>query len=655
MTIRRRLLLVALISFASTALVGGVASYALNRASDATAKMTSLEDVLRSQMRADMMHDAIRADALEALRAASLSDAELSKAAEADLAEHVEVLEKSIAAVRAGSDVAALRVVVDRVQPRVENYARTAKLLTLQAKSRDPEAMRTFSMLLADFEALETELEGLGDEVERTSASVHALVRERERAAYWFIGVAALSALGLGLLAMRQTLRAVTGPLDDLSALARAMARGDIHTEARQRETRDEITEVAESFDAVAAQLRAVIAEVTSLTRAAEAGRTDARIDETRMEGAFRDLAAGVNGTVAAMDRAQDTEEAHRVAVAFLQQAADTLERVAARDLTVRLDGTFAGDHGRVQQALNDAVAQLEHALHEVATTAREVRVGAAHIADGSLNLARSASTQAEGIEAAVRGVNETAEAIAEGAREASEASALADQARSEAEAGAREAEALRAAVAEIEEGTKATAAIVRTIDSIAFQTNLLALNAAVEAARAGDAGRGFAVVAEEVRALAIRSAEAARNTSTLIEQAAERSRRGATVAGAVVDRLGGVKARIVETSERFQRIAQAAERQRADVTQVTRSIDQVNEVTRSTAATSEEWSGTAQELESQASAMETLCGSFTIGAARRGAASMGSHKAVSPSNASSSTPSLRQPSQWRQGQPASH
>jgi methyl-accepting chemotaxis protein len=655
MTIRRRLLLVAFVSFGSTALVGTVASIALNRASAATAQMRSLEDVLRAQMRADMMHDAIRADGLEALRAASLRDAALGAAASNALNEHVSVLEASIAAVRTGSTDAQLTVAVDRVTPRVQNYARTAKLLVLQAQERNADLMRTFDMLLADFEALETELEALGDEVQRASAAVHTLVSERERTAYVFIGVAAFVALALGLLTTRQTLRAVTVPLDQLTALARAMARGDVHASLPERATRDEISVVADAFGTVAAHLREVLSEVTTLTQAAEAGRTDARIDESRMEGAFRDLAVGVNGTVAAMDRAQDTEAAHRVAVAFLQQAAETLERVAARDLTVRLNGSFEGDHGRVQHALNEAVSQLEQALHEVATTAREVRVGAAHIADGSLSLARAASTQAEGIEAAVRGVTETASAITEGANEASEASTIADQARHEAEAGAREAEALRTAVAEIEEGTKATAAIVKTIDEIAFQTNLLALNAAVEAARAGDAGRGFAVVAEEVRALAIRSAEAARNTSALIAQAAERSRRGADVAGAVVKRLGDVRGRIVETSERFQRIAAASQRQRDDVELVTRSIDQVNDVTRETAATSEEWSGTAQELESQASAMETLCGSFTIGAARRGTAPMGSTKSLSPSSASSSAPSLRQPSQWRQGQPASH
>ncbi len=619
MTIRRRLLLVAFVTFASTALVGAVSVFALSRASAATAQLTQLEDVLRAQMRADMMHDAIRADALEALRAASSRDATLADAAASDLTEHIGVLEESIVSVRDRSTDASLRASVDRVMPRVQNYARSAKLVLQQARDSHDEATKTFSLLLEDFKALETELEALGDDVERTSAGVHALVISRERAAFVFIGVAAVVALLLGIAAMRQALRAVTEPLDDLTALARAMARGDVNATLRERTNEDEVTEVADAFAAVATHLREVLAEVTTLTRAAEEGRTDARIDVSTMEGAFRDLAVGVNGTVAAMDRAQDTEAAHRIAVAFLQQAAETLERVAARDLSVRLEGQFDGDHGRVQVALNEAVRQLEQALREVATTAREVRVGAAHIANGSLTLARSASTQAEGIEAAVRGVTETAEAISEGAREASEASSLADAARTESEAGARDAEALRAAVAEIEEGTKATAAIVRTIDEIAFQTNLLALNAAVEAARAGDAGRGFAVVAEEVRALAIRSAEAARNTSTLIEQAADRSRRGASVASAVVQRLGSVRARIVETSDRFQRIAEASQRQRDDVEQVTRSIDQVNEVTRATAATSEEWSGTAQELESQASAMETLCGSFVLSAERVG------------------------------------
>jgi methyl-accepting chemotaxis protein len=179
--------------------------------------------------------------------------------------------------------------------------------------------------------------------------------------------------------------------------------------------------------------------------------------------------------------------------------------------------------------------------------------------------------------------------------------------------------QSLSAAVDRIKQSADATAKIVKTIDEIAFQTNLLALNAAVEAARAGDAGKGFAVVAEEVRNLAMRSAEAAKNTAELIEGSVKNAVEGVTINQEVLANLEEINKQVNQVSEVMAEIAAASDQQSQGVEQINSAIGQMNQVTQQTAANSEESAAAAEELSGQSEEMVSLVGSYQLGQAGGG------------------------------------
>ena len=171
----------------------------------------------------------------------------------------------------------------------------------------------------------------------------------------------------------------------------------------------------------------------------------------------------------------------------------------------------------------------------------------------------------------------------------------------------------LSEAIDRIKTSSDETAKIVNTIDEIAFQTNLLALNAAVEAARAGDAGKGFAVVAEEVRNLAMRSAEAAKNTADLIEESVENAESGVSINQEMLQNLEEINAQVSKVGAVMEEIATGSNQQNEGIEQISTGVDQVNTVTQQSAANAEESASAAEELSSQSAEMQNLVRSFQL------------------------------------------
>ena len=375
------------------------------------------------------------------------------------------------------------------------------------------------------------------------------------------------------------------------------IAAGDLTLDVEQKDERDEI---APALNRTINALRYLILEITQLSAAAVEGRLDARADDSKFQGAYGDVARGVNETLDAL-------------IAPMNEAATVLEKVAQRDLTARMKGKYQGDHARIKESLNTAVEHLDEGLQQVAVGVEQVASAAGQIATGSQSLAQGASEQASTLEQVTGSLQQMASVTRMSASNAKEARATAEGACGGANRGLESMNRLSGAMERIKTSSDSTAKIVKTIDEIAFQTNLLALNAAVEAARAGDAGKGFAVVAEEVRNLAMRSAEAAKNTTSMIEESVKNAESGVQLNGEVLERLREITTQANKVGEVMGEIAAASDQQTQGIDQITSAVDQMNSVTQQNAAGSEESASAAEELSAQSEELRSLVNQYRL------------------------------------------
>jgi methyl-accepting chemotaxis protein len=246
----------------------------------------------------------------------------------------------------------------------------------------------------------------------------------------------------------------------------------------------------------------------------------------------------------------------------------------------------------------------LKRIIAELTANAEQTWSAASQVSASSTSVAEGASEQAASLGETNTSIEAMATATKRNSTSAIRAREISHQTRASADAGAAHMEEMRKAMDAIKASSDDISKIIKTIDEIAFQTNILALNAAVEAARAGEAGMGFAVVAEEVRRLAQRSAESAKETAGKIEDAIARSVHGVTISGSVAGSLAEIveKARQLDTF--IAEIANASDQQDQGLTQVTSAISQMDKVTQANASNAEETAAAAEELSAQASSL---------------------------------------------------
>ncbi len=313
-----------------------------------------------------------------------------------------------------------------------------------------------------------------------------------------------------------------------------------------------------------------------------------------------------------------------------INEQVNTVQALAEGDLTC--EARPRSDKDVMGKALEKLVDSLNGMFSEINQATSQVSTGSKQIADGSQSLAQGSTQQAAAVEQLSSSINEIANKTQANAEMATKAASLSGTIKNNAQKGSSQMSQMMDAVREINEASQSINKVIKVIDDIAFQKHKLALNAAVEAARAGQHGKGFAVVAEEVRSLAAKSASAAKDTGSLIENSMEKAELGARIASETAASLAEIVLGINESTEIIRDIAKSSDEQAAGIRQINTGIDQVAQVVQQNSATAEESAAASEEMSSQSNMLDELVSHFKLknsGSAAR-ISSLSSRKQIS-------------------------
>ncbi len=482
------------------------------------------------------------------------------------------------------SDLALMRERLDKVTAALDNVV----LLSgqgRQAEARD--AIKVARPLVSAYSKANTALVDRGvQDMKHASDDITAGTGKTALSLLIVAGLGVTAGVAGALLMSRA---AITRPLTVLAGDMRRLADGDLEVGINGQGRRDEIGLMAKAvqvFKDNGLKARALAADAERLK--AEA-----------------DLA---NGQAEAQRQANAAEQAMVV-----QALAGSLSRLAEGDLTAQIEADFQGQYAQIKADFNAAVDSLRTAMNAISDSTSGIRGGSDEIAVASSDLSRRTEQQAANLEetaAALDQITATVRASADGARQASDA---ASQARRDAANSGKVMRDAVSAMVEIEQSSTQINSIIGVIDEIAFQTNLLALNAGVEAARAGEAGRGFAVVAQEVRALAQRSAEAAKEIKDLIAGSSAHVSRGVQLVGDTETALSDIVTKVAEIDGLVSRIAQSSQEQATGLNQVNIAVNQMDQVTQQNAAMVEEATAAVSNLRVETGKLTSLVARFKI------------------------------------------
>ena len=299
-----------------------------------------------------------------------------------------------------------------------------------------------------------------------------------------------------------------------------------------------------------------------------------------------------------------------------LRQLGDAVAHMAGGDMTHPCRSDADDEIGRLVRALDHMRVQLLGVLRQVRESAESVATGSHQIAQGSADLSQRTEEQAANLQQTAASMDELTSTVANNAATAGTATRLAGEASAAATQGGAVVGQVIGTMEAITASSRRISDIIGVIDGIAFQTNILALNAAVEAARAGEQGRGFAVVASEVRSLAQRSAAAAREIKTLINDSVEKIAAGNTQVAQSGDAMAGIVAQVRRVSELITEIGGATQQQTVGIGQVGDAVTQLDRVTQQNAALVEESAAAADSLSQQAARLVEAVGVFRLDAA---------------------------------------
>jgi methyl-accepting chemotaxis protein len=416
----------------------------------------------------------------------------------------------------------------------------------------------------------------------------------------------------------------IAKPLINLSKTMEVLAQGSVDVEVKGAERKDEVGAMARSVQ--------VFKDNALALRTAEAAQLRASA-ETESE----------------RRRNQEIADASAKEQAFVMEAiAGGLARLSDGDLTYRLDQQFPEAYQRLQNDFNGAIGQLEDAMGTIVHAANSIGAGSDEIASAADDLSRRSEQQAASLEETAAALDEITATVKRSSAGAQEASKVVGSTRSDAERSSVVVRNAVDAMNQIEKSSQSISQIIGVIDEIAFQTNLLALNAGVEAARAGEAGRGFAVVAQEVRALAQRSADAAKEIKTLISTSSQQVNQGVSMVGQTGEALQAIVGKVSEIDALVSEIAASGQEQATGLNQVNAAVNQMDQTVQQNAAMVEQSTAASHALKGEAGNLMQMIGRFRVNGATATmtqSASRSTHRAAAPAPRAAAPAPSRGPS----------
>jgi len=434
----------------------------------------------------------------------------------------------------------------------------------------------------------------------------------------------------------------MTDSIKEKAEAAEKISKGYLDTDVTVRSDKDILSR---SMKAIIKNLKHLVDETGILTKAASEGMLKTRGKEDKFEGGYRDIIVGINNTLDAVNAPvleiqevlKKVSEGHlNVKVkgdykgdyaelknalnntidtlhSYIEEISRVLTEMAKGNLDVSLSEKYLGDFAHIHEALDTIIVSLNGMIREISVAAGQVAAGSRQVSDSSQVLSQGAAEQASTIEELTCSLEEIAKQTKQNAANASNADKMALTAKNNAIEGNKKMSEMLKAMQDINDASNNISRIIKVIDDIAFQTNILALNAAVEAARAGQYGKGFAVVAEEVRNLAARSANAAKETTQLIEGSIHTVEAGMEIATDTANALNTIVEEISKAASLVQDISVASNEQATGIAQINQGVSQVSQVIQTNSATAEQSAAASEELSSQAEVLKEMVKKFRL------------------------------------------
>jgi len=544
--------------------------------------------ILRLHMHADMMHDALRADVMGGIMSSDPALGVDLKAVRADLAEHTQAFKTDIATSNQLAEDPAVKAALADVEAPLATYIASAGDIVGSADTDAAGARAKLPGFATQFSALEGKMEEASTKIEAAATRDAKAAKSMSLLGQVVMGALLLVAAAFAAVLMIAAQKGLVAPLVQITSALRRLSAGDLSVVLPKTRSKDEIgqmTDALQTFhDTVEARRKEL--EAADVRDALEIERAQAE---------------------------QRRDEAEATQKAVVESLAAALKAMSEGDLTQRLERPFPAGYEKLRLDFNVAVEKLSGVIAASLGAVTAIHGGTAEITAAADDLSGRTERQAASLEEAVAALDEITSTVRLTAEGASRARKVVERARTAADASGSIVTQAVEAMGAIEKSSAQIGQIIGVIDEIAFQTNLLALNAGVEAARAGEAGRGFAVVAQEVRALAQRSADAAREIKTLISASTAEVGQGVQYVGKAGEALRAIADEVDQIDSLVGEMAASTQEQARGLAEVNTTMNQMDQVTQRNAAMVEETTAASHALAQEATRLAQRMGELRI------------------------------------------